>query len=165
MRITQIRDSHATVIKSRRVSPEELGASRARRHRKTFAVRREQRKEDTATQRQSLITRWTKPTDEKARESGQIACNRNDALSRFPRLFRSFPFSLLFSAPLSFVTSLLLFLQSLTYRFLWREDQRPAMRETNDPRFFLPPPFFCFYLFLFSSEIVSVARQRANSTE
>ncbi|KAL0105819.1 hypothetical protein PUN28_015916 [Cardiocondyla obscurior] len=47
-------------------------------------------------------------------------------------LFPLFPSR--FSSPLrlSPVTSLL-FLQSLTYRFLRREDQRPAMHETNDP--------------------------------
>lgn len=58
----------------------------------------------------------------------------HDALSRF----QSFSLALvsLLALFLSFVT-LLLFLQSLTYRFLRREDQRPAMRETNDQRFFL----------------------------
>lgn len=121
-------------------APEGLDA--VSRHRKTFAARHEQRKGDTAMR--SLITCETNPTrqsrrDEKARESGQIVCNcnRSDALSRFLRLSRWFCTLALASSIsllLTFVTSLL-FLHSLTYHFLYREDQRPAMRETNDPRF------------------------------
>lgn len=111
----------------------------------------------------SLITCETNPArqsrrDEKARESGQIVCNRSDALSRFLRLSRWFctlalASSLSLSLPLSFVTSLL-FLQSLTYHFLRREDQRPAMRETNDPR------FLNFSFFFFSISVSLFERNR-----
>lgn len=111
----------------------------------------------------------TKPTDEKARESGQIACNCtvrrafpafSISSSRPPILPPScYPLALSLSLYLSFVTSLL-FLQSLTYRFLRREDQRSAVRETNDPRvssFFFP---FCFFL-LEAKSFPRRARRRA----
>lgn len=73
----------------RQVTPcprKDSAPSRAR-HRRTFAVRRKQRRQDSDAKAIPNNLRdkpcETKPTDEKARESGQIACNRN-AATTFP---------------------------------------------------------------------------------
>lgn len=61
-RLSEIRD-----IKSHRVCPRKDSAPSRACHRKTFAVRRKQRKEDGVTRRQSLITRETNPARQSRR--------------------------------------------------------------------------------------------------
>lgn len=134
-RLSQIRD-----IKSHRLTRQDSAPSRAR-HRKTCAAQRKQRKGDSDAMAIPNNLRdkpcETKPTDEKARESGQIACNRN-AATAFP-LSPSRSFSLRsISRDVVAVSAV----ADLSLPATWRS----TIRDARDKRSaFLPFFLLCFF--------------------
>lgn len=102
----------------------------------------------------------TKPTDEKARESGQIACNRN-AATAFPLSpSRCLSLSLSPSVSRDVAAAAVSAVADLSLPATWRSTARDARNKRSAfPSFFF---FFLFFIvFLLSSEIVSAARRRA----
>lgn len=129
-------------------SPRKDSAPSRARHRRTFAVRRKQRRQDSDAKAIPNNLRdkpcETKPTDEKARESGQIACNHN----RFPAFSLSRSFSLPVYLPW----------RRCCFCSRWLIASRDV--KINGPRCArqtIRVSSFFFIVLLFSSEIVSTA--------